>query len=671
MRKITLFLFCLLTAAGGGSALAGEPVHELDKVVVTATRMDETKREVTQNVTIIPEDVIRNSTADGVADLLKHYGIQTTWTGSPNYGNEGVVIRGGKSSMHGFDLAGDVLMLVDGRRVGSDNLSVLGLNNIERIEIIRGPGAVQYGSAAIGGVINVITKRGKEKPEVVLEAGGGSYDNQRYKAFASGRAGKLDMAAWGSYASGHDIKDGEGERVDNSGMNHMVKYGFNAGWNFNERHRLGVSLQGMDAERLRMGPETGRGASRYTQDQNRDYNLLDIAYEGETEDQALAWLARYYFGKTSYDLNRTRSTTKLRGKYSDNENKIQGGQAQLTFAGLERLRLVGGVDMLYYDMEQNQVLGDFTNANQANYTDSEYLNLGAFLMGKLYLLENNNLIFSAGGRYDHFSIDTKTDYAPGTGRYQRTKNDPSVDNFAPSVGLAYNPWEFLKVRANYSHAFRMPTPRQLGGQFAMGSSTTYVGNPDLEPEESRSWDLGFDVDYGALDFTVTYFRTRYKDMITYERIASNPTVNRYINKDKADVNGFEGGVSFDFGERLNWAFILEPYFYATHLTKFEDDDGQAIAGVARNSFSWGLRFNHPGVGLAASFDVTYFDRRDDTPGGASVADLSVVQRVWASENAGELKVKFALNNIFDKYYTTENEDYMPGRNFYLGLVYNY
>ncbi|MDR2800336.1 MAG: TonB-dependent receptor plug domain-containing protein, partial [Desulfovibrio sp.] len=228
----------------------------LDTIVVTADRAKEPLREASQNITVISAGEIANSAADSVVDLLKRHGIQTYWTGSANYGNQGIVLRGAKSSMHGFDPAGQVLLLVDGRRAGTDNFSFLGLNNIERIEIVRGPGAVQYGSAAIGGVINVITKRGKDKPEISLEAGYGSFDERRLKAFASAKAGQFDIAAWGSHFAAGNPEDGRHRTLSNSGLDNLDHYGFNAGWNFTEKDRLGISFSGMTGHKQEIGPES-------------------------------------------------------------------------------------------------------------------------------------------------------------------------------------------------------------------------------------------------------------------------------------------------------------------------------------------------------------------------------------------------------------------------------
>jgi len=175
LKWMAVLIMLLLSTKGFAKDIQAETSYELDTVVVTAKRIEERLRDVSQNITVFTQKDIEQSGAVSVTDLLKKAGIQVYSDGGAGYGNEGVVIRGGRSSMHGFDIAGDILVLVDGHRTGSDFLGNIGLENTERIEVIRGPGAVQYGAAAMGGVINIITRQGREKPEGFVEAGAGSW----------------------------------------------------------------------------------------------------------------------------------------------------------------------------------------------------------------------------------------------------------------------------------------------------------------------------------------------------------------------------------------------------------------------------------------------------------------------------------------------------------------
>ena len=661
---------------------AKDAEFELDTIVVTASRISESKREVPSNITVISGEDVQKSTSETVLDVLKSEGIQTSWTGSSNYGDQRIIMRGASTSTYGFDIASDVLVLVDGRRAGTSNFAVLNMNNVERIEVVRGPGSVQYGSSAVGGVINIITKRGQEKPESHLEGGGGSFGAQRYKAFASGRSGKLDVAAWSGYATSGGVKDGRGKRLEYSGMNYMTKYGLNLGWNFNERNRLGFSLEVMEGDKLKNGPA---GVTKYgtNQHQNREHYVADIVYDGGTEDETWSWLGRYYFGKTDYELSRESTGAKsmgVRENFSENKTDMHGSQVQLTYAGSNFFSLTGGVDMLYYDMEQNQGRSVHTAATSANYTTSDYLNIGSFLLGKFYPLEDSSLVVTAGARYDHFKVNVDTQYGEGTVRERRLKKTSRVHSFVPSLGVAYSPLDFLKLRSSYGYAFKMPTPRQLGGVYTYGGESLFIGNPDLKPEKSRSWDAGFDMAHSGLTGSFTYFRTNYKDKI----IALSPDSRKerhHKNLEKAYVNGVELALAFDVGEFFEQPYTLEPYANLTHLTKFEDGKGYPLTDVARNTFSWGLKFKHPDWGLQSSLDITYYDSRPNsrsgkqsqtyTAGGASVVDFSLSQRVYGFDEGGELSLKLGVKNMFNKYYTTNTDDAMPGRSVYLGVAYDF
>ncbi len=646
-------------------------------IIVTAYRIAEEVSEVSRSTVVIPEEVIRRSPADNVVGLIKRYGIQSFETGGASYGNEGVVMRGGKSSAYGFDLSGDVLFLVDGRRVGTDNFAALGLDNVERVEIVRGPGSVQYGAGASAGVINVITKRGRERTTANLEAGLADFGLQRYNGFVSGRVGKLDMAAWGSWTASDDYTDGRGRTVDNSAVGYQVKGGFNVGWNFSNRNRLGVSFNGMEGHRMENGPSRSKTYS--DQYQNRDYYMGEVLYEGATDNDVLAWTTRYYFGRTGYNLNREvldgATGARLgRERYSDNTNEIQGAQALLHYAGTESFRLTGGMDLLHYDMEQNQPANRNTPAERANATVGTYLNVGVFVLGKLHLLEDGRLTLSAAGRYDMFKVDLDTEFGIGTPAARTRNIKADMESFVPAFGMAWNPWDFFKVRANYGEGFRSPTPRELGGVYSMGSNILYVGNPDLKPEKSRTWDVGVDVNHGGIKASLTFFDTRYRDMIaTLPKNADNERV--YANLESAHVQGLEGSFGIDLGERFGWSFLLEPYVSFTHLSTFEDGDRQKLNYFARNSASWGVNYEDPEQGLSAGLDFTYYDKRVDgddyTSGGAVVADFSLNKRLATFDNGGELGLKFVVRNLFNKYYASYLENIMPGRSVYVGLRYEY
>ena len=209
---VICMMIWLLTLPG---VLQAEETPVMEQVVVTASRVQEKKKDVTVNVTVIDETEIKNSSAKDLGELLAEKGIGHVQK-YPG-GLTSIGIRGFRTETHGNDLESYVLILIDGRRAGTGNLAKILTKNIERIEVIRGPASVQYGSAAMGGVINVITKKGSGRPTAFVEGTLGSFDNQEGSVGFSGSFKKFDFS--GSFSSGKsgDYDTAEGDRYYNTG----------------------------------------------------------------------------------------------------------------------------------------------------------------------------------------------------------------------------------------------------------------------------------------------------------------------------------------------------------------------------------------------------------------------------------------------------------------------
>lgn len=675
MRRALLASVFPLLFFSGSPLQAQSEVLSLDTIVVTVDRSAESLRKVSQNMDIITEKDIEKSAATEVIDILKQYGLQMNQQHSPGSTQESITIRGFSSSFHGNDLNSNVLILIDGRRAVGDSLSMQSLNNIARIEIIRGPGAMQYGSSAMGGVVNIITKRGGEQPHIRLEAGFGTWGQSKYSFFGSGQKDKLDFAAAASYLHINDFKDGDGLTHDNSGIDYKVSSMVNMGWNFNEFNRLGVSVQ---ANRANDGgaefATSTAGVRTNARIIDKNMSSLDFLYEGGTEGGDKSWLVRYYQGTSSYQIDYINAVD-IRYKNSKSVNDFQGAQSQLSW-NFDRVGLTGGLDWISYDLNQTQwaatALPNATNKG-------DYENIGAFLIAKVYLLEDKNMILTGGLRYDHYKVTMDNDVV---GRNvvdgELTKK---FDKALPSAGLAYSPVYFLKLRAHYGEAYKVPTPRELAGGFLMGK-TLYHGNPDLDPAESKTWEAGFDFERYNLLVSGTYFRTRYENYIGVYQPAWGGTWDRvYENSGKATIDGMEWRVEYELGRQLDWVIDFTPYFNWTRLFTYETEDGKKLVSVAEDSLGFGAGFGYEPFGLTINLDGTYHgaqeiasfstQKKSQRQGGATVWDLSAIKRLHSFDNdRGDLKLKVAAKNMFNKYYDTSDEIYMPGSSIYIGLIYD-
>jgi iron complex outermembrane recepter protein len=214
-----MVLALFFASAAVGEERGKDPGSEvvMKEVVVTGTRFEEQVERIPANITVIDEEDIRNSNARSIPDLLRN--------------EEGIVVRDllGTGKTAQVDLRGfgesapsNVLVLVDGRRVNEIELSgvdwtQIPLENIERIEILRGTGSVLYGDNAVGGVINIITKIPSHKPSFTAGADLGSYGMHGERFSLSGGQGKFAGLLYGNYESTNGYRENNDYRAKDIG----------------------------------------------------------------------------------------------------------------------------------------------------------------------------------------------------------------------------------------------------------------------------------------------------------------------------------------------------------------------------------------------------------------------------------------------------------------------
>lgn len=655
MKKI-LAAACLLACAGTAlPVLAAERAVVLDRVVVTASRVEEDARNVTQATTVISREEIEKNQYPDMTGLLRNHGLQVD-SFPPNGSLAQVSIRGVRTSAmgtHGLD--GQVLLLVDGRRVGTDNIAMIPLVNVERIEIVRGPAAVQYGSSAIGGAINVITRRGTETPSVMAEAGLGSWDTYRTQASGAWARGPFDFSGGVSYLTAGDYKYGGNKTFDNTDVNYNVGYNLNLGLNFLDEHRIGLTMLGVRVD--------GAGSPGYYDDIKDEYTdratySFDVNYQGGYKDAGLSWQTRYFNGSNNYLSDERFNAGGM--QYFKSNTDYQGAQGQLSFSkGF--LTLTAGTDWNNYD---TRLRGAYYSPSE----HSEYDNLGFFALAQLRFFEDR-LILSGGVRYDEYTLELQNE-------------ERDLYRTTPSVGAAFHATDWLTFRANYGESYRIPQAVELLGFKGM---YTYIGNPDLKPEKGKTIDAGFEVSHNALDFGATYFHTNYKRKIvaTYDTTTWD---TMYVNQEGTTrLRGIEAFAGYDIGEAMDWDFTLRPYVNLTRMLKYRYDDGTKARNITDLDLAYGIHFSHPQIGLDVDLRFTYYGKQDVQDwnmnsktsgevveiGGRTIVDLFISQTIREWDDAGKLSLKAEIRNIADGKYETIKDYPMPGRSFYLGLRYDY
>lgn len=640
------------------SALAAEatPPTTLDEIVVTAGRSEEKKKEVSSHLTVITREDLQQSTSRNVGELLTEQGFGNIQQYPGNL--TAIGLRGFRTDTLGNDLQGHVLILLDGRRAGTGNAAKILTKNIERIEIIRGPGAVQYGSSGMGGVINIITRQGHDN-SAFAESGAGSFGRTESSIGGTIKEKGFDFAEAASYGNSGDYRTGAGKKYSNTGIDYETGVSANIGYSFADNNRFGLIYTG---SKVNDAGSPGYLSMVDTDDTTSKSNYsLDAQYQGASTSGKYQWMSRYFFGQ---DENNWTDPTKSNPDFSDtglgsrNKTDQRGAQAQVT-GDFGITSVTTGLDWLHYDVENSW-------APQS----TSFTNPAAFLLGKVSFLDKQ-LVTNFGLRYDWYKVEVN----------EPVGRDESQDRLTPKIGLAWMLTDSLKLRTQYAQGFTMPSADQLAADY-FNYGSRIVGNPNLDPEKSSTYEGGIEYSRNTLNGTLTYFYSKFTDKINVAYQANNSIT--WENIGEATIAGFEGELSYDLGETLSTSWEVKPSINFTYLTQFEDQQtGKDLQYVSAASLAGGLLVGD-GKGSYCRLNVTYSGSQDveDWESGiypapvreldaTVVTDLSAAYRFLVTDRYGAFTLRGEIKNLLDEEYAYVQGYPMPGRSFFVSLRWDY
>lgn len=483
---------------------------ELNTVVVTGTRTPKLLKDSPVLTRVISEKDIRRADATNISDLLQTElpGIEFSYSM-----NQQVSLN-----MQGFG-GNSVLFLVDGERLAGETLDNVDYNrlnmvNVGRIEIVKGGASSLYGSNAVGGVVNIISREETEPWRVNVNARYGDHNEQRYGGTVSFHVGRVSSATTVQHVSidSYDMK--------NSGDYSRFYGGHN--WNIKERLVVGVT------DKLKLTGRLGyyfrqRNAQESSRDRYRDFSGgIKGVYTFSGSDNV-----EVSYGFDQYDKSDflTVSSSDVR-KYSNVQNT---GRAiyNHTFGG-KHILTVGG-----------DVMRDYLQSYQ--FTDNGHktqVTADGFAQVDLNFVNNFNVV--AGVRYDYFS-EAKMKHASS-----RLSMMYKIDRWA--------------LRGSYSGGFRAPTLKEMYMDFDMAGIFMIYGNPDLKAETSHNFQLSAEFTRRLLNITVGGFCNLVDNRIT---TAWSQSLNGqlYTNIGRVNIAGIDANLSWrtawGLGTRLSYMFTHE------------------------------------------------------------------------------------------------------------------
>ncbi len=620
---------------------------EQSPIVVTATRIPTPESEVGSSVTVITAEDIRNKQYRTVPEALRAVpGLDVVQAGGPGQ-QTSVFIRGASSS--------HTLVLVDGINIadasspnGAVDFSGLMLDNVERIEVVRGPQSTLYGANAIGGVINIISRKGEGRPRATLTMQAGNNSSKYQQLGVQGANDRVDYSLSGTHWKTHadsvtpeDLRDGlaaEADRYRNNTLS--TRLGLRAG----ESLDFAVSARYI-SDKQHIDPEVGFGTVEDADAQlkNREYFV-----RGESNAALLdgLWDATLAVAYTDYN------------RHNDN----QGSDPLET---VQHTRFEG--DTLEFSVNNNVYLNEANTLTLGGGTKKESMNnggfsdFGGFVVSELSRAsERTNYVYLQ----DQFSfarqifgtaglrLDDRDDFGSEvtyrlTGVYQHR---PTDTRFSGSVGTG----------------FRAPSLFELFGFTPNNFGSAYRGNPDLKPEKSYGWEAGIEqaLLLDRLDFGVTYFKNDINDLI--ETVFDPGFNSTSENINKVHINGVETFVSTQIHPRL---FMRIDYTFTN--TDVSDDSDGPLLRRPRKKASADVDYS-PVDDVGVHLGIEYVGKRKDidrvTAAVIDAPDYTVFNSAVTYQVNPSFRLEARVNNLLDAHYEPAAGFEALGRNYMLGFT---
>jgi vitamin B12 transporter len=638
-------------------AFAQEKTASLEEIVVTATRVEEPKKDVPAPVQVITQEDIKNSSARDAGDLISEAAIGHVHK-YPGALTGRIGLRGLTTDLFS-DLKSRVLVLINGHRAGTVNLAKIPVEDIERIEIVKGPASVLYGSSAMGGAINIITREGKDGIHGSIGGEIGSWEYWKTIGELSGKKGDFDLYLTASRSSSGDFEAKDYGKIQNTGYDdETVSVRF--GYKLFDSHHISIGFQHW------RGWEIGSPGARYSPDpdnySDKGRDGFDIGYKTADFD------AKYYLIKDRDEWHEGMTSGIGNSDISLTKTDTQGASLQKTFSINDHRIIIGGQwDRI--EVESSRNTGAPYNPN------SRYDSYGAFTEGRLSLF-NKKLLLSAGLRYDYFENEILA--TPGITSLKPRKE--SLDHVTARGGIVYKLTDSLSLKGNIGTAFRAPAPDELATDYVSAWGTRYIGNPNLKPEKSTSYDAGIEYSKDLLKGGLTFFHTEFKDKILsyYDSALSAQT---FKNVDGATLQGIEANISYDVGLAGGVNLSIEPFANITYHTRYSSKDeletgkyGKTLLYTPKWTGAFGIRAGKEkwDARLIANYtgDEKVQDWNSSSPTyGKAIdkSDFTVVNLKGAYRPIKNFEITASIENLFDRAYEYVMGYPMPRRTFIGGV----
>jgi len=625
----------LLTPALNGSLFAETtPLVKAKNVVVTATRSEMDTKDAPGAITIITrQDIEETDAADLVGLLREHAGV--VLKGRSVGGRKTITFRGFNDK--------HTLMLVDGMRISASNAAIghsdmennwVPIESIERIEIVRGPLSALYGSEAMGGVVNIITKKTGDKWHGSVQTRAGFRDDgndgeiQNFGAQVSGPVikDKLGIRVSAEYSNEEVTPDKDDEKQTDIEGKEVTSGSVGLTYTPSSDHTLNIFFNGANDERERPALSRGKYFTDYY-----DIDKYQVGAELSSKIGFTDNVLKLYRSSITKDKDKIYESGKTSNSYDKIVNEVADFQSSFLIMG-SRLTLGG-------EFRKEEL----TSPTMVEKSD-DAVHTALFAQDEIVLFDR--LSITTGLRFDH--------------------HDAFGSEISPRIYALYKINDNINLKAGYGHAFNAPTIKQVSdGYQANTGPHTFFGNPDIKPETSDNYEVGLELYFDRIQAKAFYFHNEIDDLIDWDLIRKIGRRRQFKaeNIDEARTRGLETqiGVDLPFNFHLSANYMYLDAKDTKNNERLEDRPRHTMGGKLRYDFEpWGLwaalRFDYTGSQLINEENAPPF----------TLWSFSMGKQITSS-----LDLKCGIDNIGDVRLADESDAFNyeeRGRTFWAGLT---
>ncbi len=659
MYQRILFFFLLFSVTIALPAvLFGEEAKEqtMEDFVITATRTPTPLEKIGgSSVSVVTAEDIETKKQTQIRELLKDVpGVDISTQGGPGTSSS-IFIRGAEAK--------NVLVLIDGVMVNnpsdpnrSADIGTLTVDNIERIEIIKGSQSVLYGSNATAGVVNIITKKGEGKPVITTGLEAGSYGTTKYYGGVRGKSGSFTYSVnvAQSKSEGYSIANDRNDDIPHAGNTDEAdgwenrNLSASVGYEINKDFEISLTINDLSS-RFDLD-DYGSGYSGDRIDSSFDLTTFTTVYAANPDGQMdrHTELDQQYISLQAYnnfiggDLASTltyNTGTNLRKSYDQDDNQTyeyNGSSNELSWQGTYFLGEIQEITFGVSSFTEMMTLESFSGSSSTTQID-ESATTGSYWIQDQAFLMDEALVIVVGARSDnHEKFGSATTY-----------------RLAPSYNLKDTD---TLIKASYGTGFQAPSLFELYSSY---------GNEDLDASKSVTTDIGFEQSIGKSrsKFGITYFTSEFTDAIAYDTATS-----KYGQMDgKSKTSGWETFFKTAIGAHTSLS--------VTHVAlKTEDDNGDPLLRrpEAKTVVNGNTRFLEKAQVSYSLYNVgtrtAYSGSKDKN--GNSVDELpayTLINLAGSYALMDSLDVYGRIDNLTDVFYEDAWSYATPGRSYYVGV----